>query len=374
MFFCLFFSAVRRKQNDDSDDSRETQGLMDLSTFAFPISLFSISETSFEIVRDRSSSLDRSQSREPDCFVMDRFRIVQTIGRGAFGSVSEAEERRTKKRFALKRVFLRDVNEGGRRTMMREVMSMRQIDHPNVLRLVDVFPDDLSLVLVMPMMECDLRSFLNGLTEPPPESIVKSYALMLLRGIFHIHQHGMLHRDIKPSNMLIARDGTLKIGDFGLARIESASGAYTPNVSTRWYRAPELLFGAASYGRGVDLWACGCVWAEMIALTPLFKGENDIDQLCRIFQYLGNPSVARWPEVKTLPDFAKIEFPTMRALKWSEILPGASERAQSAVSMLLKLNPARRASAMDVILSGYFHEEPLPTRKLPIPRRSSPGT
>jgi cyclin-dependent kinase 7 len=126
--------------------------------------------------------------------------------------------------------------------------------------------------------------------------------LMLMRGLNHIHQRFILHRvfdefikDLKPNNLLLARDGTLKIADFGLARIYGDPVTMTPTVITRWYRPPELLFGAQYYSDAVDIWSCGCIFAELMLRTPYFASETDIDQLKTIFQARGTPKEKDWP-------------------------------------------------------------------------------
>jgi serine/threonine protein kinase len=101
---------------------------------------------------------------------------------------------------------------------------------------------------------------------------------------------------MKPNNLLLARSGQLKIADFGLARDWGDPGKQmTSQVVTRWYRAPELLFGAKEYSYAVDVWAVGCIFAELMLRTPYVAGDSDMDQLTKIFHALGTPSEADWP-------------------------------------------------------------------------------
>lgn len=95
---------------------------------------------------------------------------------------------------------------------------------------------------------------------------------------------------------MISSKGELKLADFGLAKLfGSPDRRYTPQCVTRWYRAPELLFGSEQYGPSVDIWAVGCIFAELMLRTPYFPGENDIDQLGKIFAALGTPTEEQWP-------------------------------------------------------------------------------
>ena len=120
----------------------------------------------------------------------------------------------------------------------------------------------------------------------------------------------VLHRDLKPNNLLIAPDGTLKLADFGLARVfGSPDRTLTNQVFQRWYRAPELLYGARSYGPAVDMWALGCIFAELMLSRPYFAGTSDLDQLAKVFAALGTPTEEDWPGMRTLPDFVEYVSP-----------------------------------------------------------------
>lgn len=138
---------------------------------------------------------------------------------------------------------------------------------------------------------------------------------MLLRGLKYLHDISIMHRDIKPANLLITDGGTLKIADFGLARIyrkNAPEKSYSPQVATRFYRAPEILWGASQYGPAIDLWAAGCVFAEMLRGIPLFGGTTDIEQLALVVRLLGTPDTEQWPELLTLADYNKIRFVFLR--------------------------------------------------------------
>ena len=114
---------------------------------------------------------------------------------------------------------------------------------------------------------------------------IKCYTLQTLLGLEYLHSNWILHRDLKPNNLLVDSSGCLKLGDFGLAKyFGSPNRQYTHEVVTRWYRAPELLFGAKKYGTGVDIWAVGCILAELLLRIPFLAGETDLDQLAKIFQ------------------------------------------------------------------------------------------
>lgn len=173
--------------------------------------------------------------------------------------------------------------------------------------------------------------------------------------------------------MLISASGQLKIADFGLARVFSPDGSrlYTHQVATRWYRAPELLYGARQYNQGVDLWAVGCILGELLNGSPLFPGENDIEQLCCVLRILGTPSPQVWPEITELPDYNKISFKEQAPVPLEEVLPDASPQALDLLGRFLLYPPLQRIAASQALLHQYFFTAPLPAHpsELPIPHR-----
>lgn len=165
------------------------------------------------------------------------------------------------------------------------------------MQLLDVFASGTGVVLVFEYMLGDLSQILRQQIGPLGSSVVKSYMLMILRGVAYCHQNSIMHRDLKPANLLVGPTGILKLGDFGLARIYTADceRPLSHQVATRWYRAPELLYGARTYDCGVDLWAVGCIFGELLNNSPLFPGQNDIDQLFCVQSSLGTPTGETWP-------------------------------------------------------------------------------
>ena len=138
---------------------------------------------------------------------------------------------------------------------------------------------------------------------------IKKFMFQLLSGISECHMRRIIHRDLKPANLLIDKGEVLKIADFGLARTFSLPvRPYSREVVTLWYRAPEILLGATEYSTGIDIWAIGCIFVEMVTKKPLFAGDSDIDQLYRIFRVLGTPNEQNWPGVSNLRDY-KNSFP-----------------------------------------------------------------
>ncbi|KAM9030612.1 cyclin-dependent kinase 20 isoform 7-T13 [Megaptera novaeangliae] len=219
--------------------------------------------------------------------------------------------------------------------------------HVEVVQLKAVFPHGADFVLAFEFMLSDLAEVVRHAQRPLTQAQVKSYLQMLLKGVAFCHANNIVHRDLKPANLLISASGQLKIADFGLAQVFSPDGSrlYTHQVATRWYRAPELLYGARQYDQGVDLWAVGCILGELLNGSPLFPGENDIEQLCCVLRILGTPSPQVWPEIKDLPDYNKISFKERAPVPLEEVLPDASPQALDLLGHFLLYPPRQRIAA-----------------------------
>mmetsp|Transcript_14381 Transcript_14381/g.43738 ORF Transcript_14381/g.43738 Transcript_14381/m.43738 type:complete len:396 (-) Transcript_14381:81-1268(-) len=297
----------------------------------------------------------------------DRYAMLEKIGEGTFGQVFRAKDVTTGRVYAAKKVRLRRAEDGLSPATLREMKALQHIDHPNVVHLTDVFPHGSNVVLVLEYVPFDLSRLLDLAPERLRESEAKCIALMLLHGIAAMHDNNILHRDLKPSNLLITRQGVLKIADFGLARVHAHGKApapahepYSHQVATRWYRAPELLFGARRYGTGVDMWAAGAIIAHVLAHAPPFPGDNDIDQLFRVIGILGTPSERAWPGLSELPDYSKIAFPDLAPQPLSAICPDASPGALDLLAGLLVYSPDTRLTAREAATQPWLFVDPPP--------------
>jgi serine/threonine protein kinase len=217
---------------------------------------------------------------DPDEQASTRFQVLRTLGSGSFGDVKLGVDSQTDEAVALKYVRLhsssRAGNSGIPKAVFREMESLRQIGEcSRIVKLITVFPQEFHLVLVFEYHPSDLATLIANRNSFFPRSLLKAYSLMLLDAVQFCHRHNIIHRDIKPSNVLISSFGTLKLADFGLARVfdRESSRSLSHQVSTRWYRAPELLFGSRHYDTAVDVWSSATVIAEMMMLIPIFAGE-----------------------------------------------------------------------------------------------------
>ena len=187
-------------------------------------------------------------------------------------------------------------------------------DH--IVRLINIVnADGHKLYLVFEFLDMDLKKFMEclpikegGRGKSLPENtsptlrtmglgpnIVKKFMKQLCEGVKYCHMRRILHRDLKPQNLLIDREGNLKLADFGLARAFGVPlRTYTHEVVTLWYRAPEVLLGGRQYSTGIDMWSVGCIFAEMVTKKPLFPGDSEIDEIFKIFRYVGNLACYKW--------------------------------------------------------------------------------
>jgi serine/threonine protein kinase len=293
------------------------------------------------------------------------YAILGKVGEGAFGTVFRATERATGVEVALKRIRVRDVRQLPS-NVLRELNALRQLDHPHIVRLLGMHTHGANLVLVMPFVPFSLAALLAERDAPLAECDAAAFARMLLQGVTAIHAEGLLHRDLKPANCLVDAAGSLSIADFGQARLlpSDPDASLSHAVATRWFRAPELLFGSRRYGPGVDMWACGCILAQLLTLSALLPGESDIDQLFRVVQFLGTPTADIWPGCESLPDFRKVELPAgLPPTPLRALMPLASDAALEVISPMLVYDAARRTPARTALRSRWV----LAGRSVPTP-------
>ncbi|XP_027351942.1 cyclin-dependent kinase E-1-like isoform X2 [Abrus precatorius] len=264
-----------------------------------------------------------SNSNKPEW--LQQYDLIGKIGEGTYGLVFLARIKSSTNRgksIAIKKFKQSKDGDGVSPTAIREIMLLREIAHDNVVKLVNVHINhaDMSLYLAFDYAEHDLyeiiRHHRDKVSQPINQYTVKSLLWQLLNGLNYLHSNWIIHRDLKPSNILAMGDGeehgVVKIADFGLARIYQAPlKPLSENgvVVTIWYRAPELLLGAKHYTSAVDMWAVGCIFAELLTLKPLFQGAEvkatpnpfQLDQLDKIFKVLGHPTLEKWPSLANLP-------------------------------------------------------------------------
>jgi len=302
---------------------------------------------------------------------------VSPIGTGAYGTVYKARDTRLDSFVAMKKVRIAMTEDGVPANVLREISLLRHLgkyNHPNIVRLLDICPGPkyekvMELYLIFEHVDQDLEKFLKNCPSPglSPEK-VKDLMWQLLCGVDYLHSHRIVHRDIKPQNTLVTNNGTVKIADFGLARIYDFNTLLTSTVVTLWYRAPEVLLGT-TYATPVDIWSCGCILAELISRKPLFPGMNESDQLSRIFGILGTPGDQEWPSDT---DVLRENFANHRARDFQEILPEIEPEAKDLLQKMLHFDPKKRITASQALAHPYFADQgPEPLSSPPLSRSRS---
>lgn len=301
-------------------------------------------------------SIDNGDEYDLKTGVM-KYRGTEKLGEGTYGVVYKARSEGTGEQVAIKKIRLENEDEGMPSTAMREIAILRELEHPNIVRLMDVIynPAGKQLSLIFEYLEYDMKKFMKSLTHNLPPDVIKSLTRQLLEGIIHCHNRRIIHRDLKPQNLLIdPKKHILKIADFGLARAFSVPiRTLTHEIETLWYRAPEVLLGQKEYSLGVDIWAIGCIFAELHERKPLFVGDSEIDQIFKIFQFHGTPTEKTWPGVSQIPDF-KPTFPRFRAVDFKSHFKNMNPEAIDLLMKFIQLDPTKRISALEAIKHPYF--------------------
>lgn len=289
---------------------------------------------------------------------MDQYEKVKKIGEGTYGVVYKARNRATNATLALKKIRLEQADEGVPSTAIREISLLKEMQHGNIVRLQDVVHNEKSLYLVFEYLDLDLKKHMESCPEPAKDPrTVKMFVYQILSGISYCHSHRVLHRDLKPQNLLIdRRTNALKIADFGLARAFGIPvRTLTHEVVTLWYRAPEILLGSHQYSTPVDVWSVGCIFAELVNQKPLFPGDSEIDELFKVFRFMGTPNEETWPGVTSLPDF-KSTFPKWPPTDLGTLVPRLAPAGVDLLSKMLCLDPCKRITARGALEHEYFKD------------------
>jgi len=282
----------------------------------------------------------------------------RVVGNGSFGVVFQATCLETGETVAIKKV-LQD-----KRFKNRELQIMQLLEHPNIIKHKHCFystteKDEVYLNLVLeyvPDTVYRISKHYSKQNQRVPTLYVKLYMYQLCRSLAFIHSLGVCHRDIKPQNLLVnTHSHQLKLCDFGSAKVLVKGEPNISYICSRYYRAPELIFGATDYTSGIDVWSMGCVLAEMLLGQPLFPGESGVDQLVEIIKVLGTPTRE---EIHSMnPNYTEFKFPQIKAHPWSKVFHKRMPAdAVDLVSRLLQYSPHVRFTAIQACGHAFFDE------------------
>lgn len=306
-------------------------------------------------------------SEDIDKHVLRKYEILQKLGKGAYGVVWKAIDKKTRETVALKKIFDAFQNATDAQRTFREIMFLQELsDHDNIIKLLDVLKaeGDRDIYLVFEYMETDLHAVIRaGILA----DIHKQYIMyQLFKAIRYMHSAQILHRDMKPSNLLLNSECFLKVADFGLARSiatleneSSSNPVLTDYVATRWYRAPEILLGSTKYTKGVDMWSIGCILGELLGGKPMFPGTSTMNQLDRIIEVTGRPTAEDIEAIKSPFAATLLEsLPDSKPKALSDLFPHASEEALDILRLMLQFNPNKRLTAEEALKHPFvaqFH-------------------
>jgi serine/threonine protein kinase len=308
--------------------------------------------------------------------VTPNFAVKKAVGQGAYGLVCSGTNTDTGKKVAIKKIPKAFEDTIDCKRLLREIKILRHFKHDNVLGLLDILPPTGSVkewkdvYIVSELMDTDLHYIIHS-KQPLTDEHFKYFLYQILRGVHAIHSAHVLHRDLKPGNLLVNKNCDLKICDFGLARpvnpdVDAKDMGLTEYVVTRWYRAPELLVENQDYTTAIDVWAVGCIFAEMLGRKALFPGRDYLHQLRLIIDVLGTPSDE---DLASIANAQAVQFlrtlPPKPKKPWSEVFPNAAPAALELLGRMLVFDPAKRCSMEDALLCDYMaplHQgRPLPT-------------
>jgi len=276
--------------------------------------------------------------------------------------VFKAMDKKTGQIVAIKKIFDAFQNKTDAQRTFREIMYLQGLTgHDNIIRLQNVLKaeNDKDIYLVFDFMETDLHAVIRAnILEPVHKQFI---VYQCLKALLYCHTGNLVHRDLKPSNLLLNEECLCKVADFGLARSlramqlgEESSSVLTDYVATRWYRAPEILLGSTSYTKAVDMWALGCIIAEMFIGKPLLPGTSTMNQLEKILEVTGQPSESdvaathsnfAGPMLQSLPKKQKINLTSLMT---------APPEAVDMVEKLLAFNPDKRLNVEQALDHPYM--------------------
>jgi glycogen synthase kinase 3 beta len=311
------------------------------------------------------ASFDKVVLKANGCtYIADR-----VVGHGSFGVVVRATvQEKEGETVAIKKV-LQD-----KRYKNRELQIMQQIAHPNIVELKNNFytngdkADEVYLNLVLefvPDTVYRVSRHYTKLKQTLPYIYTKLYTYQILRALSYIHSLGICHRDIKPQNLLLdPNSGVLKLCDFGSAKMLVKGEPNVAYICSRYYRAPELIFGSTTYTTAIDIWSVGCVLAELLLGQPLFPGESGVDQLVEIIKVLGTPTKE---EIQAMnPTYTEYKFPQIKGHPWSKVFKSRTPpEAIDLVGKLLSYTPTDRYTALEACSHPFFDELRDPNTILP---------
>ncbi|GFQ71009.1 cyclin-dependent kinase-like 1 [Trichonephila clavata] len=294
--------------------------------------------------------------------MMEKYEKLAKIGEGSYGVVFKCRNRENGQIVAVKKYVETEDDPLIKKIALREIRMLKQLKHPNLVNLIEVFRRKRKLHLVFEYCEHTVLDILEKHPKGVPDNLTKRIIWQTLQAVNFCHEHNCIHRDVKPENILITKDGVVKLCDFGFARTLSPGDNYTDYVATRWYRAPELLVGETQYGPAVDVWAVGCVTAELMRGEALWPGKSDVDQLYLIRKTLGDLIPRHMQVFRSNDFFAGVTIPEtdVRESLESKIPKHVHEHGLDFIQRCLDKDPQKRYTCAQLLKHPFFDNFKIP--------------
>ena len=293
---------------------------------------------------------------------MNKYQIIKIIGDGTYGQVYEGINKETNKKVAIKKLKNK-MSSWEDCILQNEVRFLRKLNHENVVKLLEVIREQNSDVsYIFEYCDCNLFQFIENHRKQKmfiSEMKIRNIIYQIVCGVKYLHSCNIMHRDLKPENILmIINNNLIKIADFGTAKEipEYKNNSLTDYVCTRWYRAPECTLKSTNYNEKIDVWAIGCIMAELYTLKPLFPGIDEFDQLNKILKIVGTPEYNEWPEGYALVQKLNIRLPNYNKSNLKQYVFNANDDAIDFLEFIFQLNPDKRPSCSELLKHPYFTE------------------
>jgi mitogen-activated protein kinase 1/3 len=290
-----------------------------------------------------------------------KYSVVKKLGQGAYGVVCSCKDNEKNVLVAMKKIqnAFEDLIDAKR--IVREIRLLHFLNHPSIIKLLDIEkPKDIAnfndIYFATEYMDTDLHKVIYS-KQPLSDSHYQYFIYQLIAGVNYLHSANVIHRDLKPPNILVNKDCQIKICDFGLGRGLDDSGNLTEYVTTRWYRAPEVILSPSQYSKAMDIWSIGCIFAELMARCPIFRGENYLDQIKKITEILGSPEENDLSYISD-PQARKFitDLPKNKKIGFNQIFPNGNPLAIDLLEKMLCFNPKKRISIEECLNHPYFKE------------------
>ena len=306
---------------------------------------------------------------------MNNFIVLEEICQTQFSTILRCKNKTTRDIVVLKEIRQKKTEDAPSKEVLREILIMMNFSHPHIVKYNSVFVHKCQVVIEMEFCITSLSNVIKKISKPFYVGQIKKIVRSIALGIKFLHDHDIIHRDIKPGNIFIDENCVVKIGDFGSARIspqqkkenleeEKKKGGpnskekkekrpLTPGVGTKWYKAPEIIFGNKHYDKSVDIWSFGCLMAEMFLLEPLFPGSTDFEMINLIFSFIGFSK----EDEKILKPQLHINYRDMPKNIFENTFDIGDKDSIDLMSKMLVANPNKRITIEEILKHPFLKNE-----------------